>query len=74
MDGNKIVTAAFAINTYTLTVNAVNGNVTKNPDQVSYEHGTQVELVATANSEYHFVEWSGDFTGNKSRYLDDGYK
>ncbi len=63
MDGNKIVTAAFAINTYTLTVNAVNGNVAKNPDQVSYEHGTQVELVATANSEYHFVEWSGDFTG-----------
>ena len=37
MDRNKTITANFAINTYTLTTNATNGTVTKNPDQASYD-------------------------------------
>src|SRR5206468_2514777 len=48
MDGNKSITATFAINTYTLDVTvAGNGAVTKPPDQASYDHGTTVQLAAT---------------------------
>ncbi|MBI5021666.1 MAG: InlB B-repeat-containing protein [Ignavibacteriales bacterium] len=58
------ITANFAINTYTLTVNATNGTVTKNPNQLTYDHGTSVELTATPSTGYHFVDWTGDITGS----------
>src|SRR5439155_12752853 len=38
----------------------VSGTVVKNPDQPSYEHGSSVELTATAAAGFHFVGWSGD--------------
>lgn len=63
MNANKSVTAAFAINHYTLTVNAANGIVTKSPDQPTYPHGTTVSLTATPNSGYLFSGWSGDASG-----------
>ena len=63
MDGNKSVTANFAINTYTLTISAVNGSVAKVPDQPTYDHGTSVQLTATPAEEYHFTGWSGDASG-----------
>ena len=44
MDANKSVTASFALNTYSLTINATNGGVTQNPAQANYEQGTQVIL------------------------------
>ena len=60
---NISATATFAINTYTLTVGAVNGTVTKNPDQATYNHGTAVQLTATPAAGYLFVDWSGDAGG-----------
>ena len=63
MDGNKTITANFAINIYTLTINAENGSVTQNPVQANYEHGMQVELTATPNTGYHFVDWKDDLSG-----------
>lgn len=63
MNANKIVTANFAINTYTLTVNAINGTVTKIPNQPTYNYGTPVKLKSVPNTGYHFVNWSGDATG-----------
>ncbi|PYM07428.1 MAG: hypothetical protein DMD82_05415, partial [Candidatus Rokuibacteriota bacterium] len=61
MDGHKAVTAAFAINTYTLDVSAsAGGTVTKNPNQTSYDYGTTVTLTAAPATGYHFVGWSGD--------------
>ncbi|MBI5215683.1 MAG: VCBS repeat-containing protein [Ignavibacteriae bacterium] len=50
--------------TYTLTVNynAEQGSVTKNPDSSSYHNGTEVQLTATANTGYNFVNWTGDIT------------
>ena len=48
---------------YTLTVNAANGTVAKNPDQTSYASGTSVQLTAAPNPGYIFTGWSGDITG-----------
>ena len=63
---NHTITAVFAINTYTLTVNAVNGTIVKNPEQANYNHETQVILTAIPNIGYHFVEWSGDLISTEN--------
>lgn len=52
------------ISSYTLTVNAINGSVTKNPDQVSYNAGSSVILTATPSPGYSFTSWSGDASGS----------
>lgn len=67
MNSNKNITANFTAippNTYTLTVNAVNGSVSKNPDQPTYNSGTSVVLTATPNDGFTFSSWSGDATGS----------
>ena len=47
---------------YTLTVNATNGTVIKNPDKVEYDENEAVILTATPTLGYSFVGWSGDTT------------
>ena len=77
MDGNKTLTASFALNSYTLTINVVgNGSVGKVPDQLSYDHGTSVQLTATPGTFYSFTAWSGDLAGatNPATILMDGNK
>lgn len=67
MTGNKNITANFTAipaNTYTLSVNAVNGSVTKVADQPTYTSGSTVVLTATAASGYSFSSWSGDAAGS----------
>jgi uncharacterized repeat protein (TIGR02543 family) len=64
MNANKNITANFTINTYTLTVNAVNGTVLKVPTQTTYNYGTLVTLTPTASTGYTFTSWTGDATGN----------
>jgi len=45
---------------YTLTVNAGSGGtVSRNPNQTTYETGTQVTVTATPNSGYAFNGWTG---------------
>lgn len=48
---------------YSLAANATNGIIIKNPDQSGYTLGTQVQLTATPNTGYHFINWSGDTSG-----------
>jgi hypothetical protein len=64
MNSNKSVTANFAANTYTLTINATNGSVTKTPNKASYSHGETVSLQAVPNTGYSFTSWSGDLSGS----------
>jgi hypothetical protein len=51
---------------YTLTLNSVNGAIGRNPDASSYPAGTVVRIWASANSGYHFVNWSGDLSGSST--------
>lgn len=62
--GNRAFVANFTLNTYTLTVTAINGSVTKTPAQASYSHGTMVTLTAVPNAGYSFTGWSVDATGS----------
>lgn len=64
LNSNRSLVANFALNTYTLTVNATNGTVAKNPDQPRYNHGSTVQLTATPSPGFVFSSWSGDATGS----------
>jgi|GEM_PF-6071091 len=66
MDADKSVTANFAVNTYTLTVTAVNGSITKTPDKATYNHGEEVTLQAVHDPGYSFVNWTGGVTGSSN--------
>jgi uncharacterized repeat protein (TIGR02543 family) len=63
MNSNKTVVANFTANTYTLTVNATNGSVSRTPDKTSYTYGEVVTLQATPATGYNFTGWSGDAAG-----------
>jgi uncharacterized protein (TIGR02145 family)/uncharacterized repeat protein (TIGR02543 family) len=63
MDGAKSVTANFAIKTFTLTVAALNGSVTKDPNLLQYDSGVVVSLTAVAATGYSFTGWSGGVNG-----------
>jgi hypothetical protein len=43
-----------------LTINAVHGTVTRNPDLASYPFGSDVTLTPVPDPGYRFVTWSGD--------------
>jgi hypothetical protein len=56
--------ANFALKTFTLNVTAINGSVSKNPNQPNYTIRSSVQLTATANPGFQFTGWSGDATGS----------
>jgi uncharacterized repeat protein (TIGR02543 family) len=64
MDSNKNITANFGMNPYSLTISAINGYVTKSPDQASYIDGATVTLEAIEDPGYYFVSWSGHLSGS----------
>jgi uncharacterized repeat protein (TIGR02543 family) len=60
MNTNTTVTANFAKNANTLTVNSAHGTVTKAPDQPTYAYGTSVLLtMGTVDAGWTFTGWSG---------------
>ena len=65
MDGNKSVSANFTINTYSLTTSVTgSGAISKNPDAVSYAHGSTVTLTANPAAGHRFANWGGACSGN----------
>ncbi|MBS4028044.1 MAG: hypothetical protein KGZ58_05330, partial [Ignavibacteriales bacterium] len=51
----------------TLTINATNGSVTNNFDnRTTFAKDAKAILTATANTNYHFVNWSGDLSGTEN--------
>ncbi len=67
VSANRTLVANFLINSYTLNTTAnpaLGGTVTKNPDQLKYDHGTNVQLTATPNAGYVFTSWSVDASGS----------
>ena len=76
IDGDKMVTATFTQNVYTLTVGTVgNGNVNLN-NTGPYHYGDIVELTAVPVTGWSFQGWSGDLLGSvsPSTILIDGNK
>ncbi len=64
MDADKSVTANFALLSYDLTVDSTDGGAVTSPGEGTfpYDCGMEVDLVAAADSGYHFVEWTGDIS------------
>jgi len=61
VDENKTVTANFAINVYNLTINSTAGGNVTTPGEGTfgpYDHGTVVNLTATPDANYTFVNWT----------------
>ena len=63
VEGDATYTAEFAIDKHTITITCdpQQGNVT---GAGTYNYGTQVTLIATANSGYEFSQWSNGVTYN----------
>lgn len=67
MNGNKVVTAMFVQNRFTLTIDIIgNGSVLVNPDKPVYNYNEIVELDAIGNGSWSFYRWTGDLTSNKN--------
>jgi uncharacterized repeat protein (TIGR02543 family) len=60
LNTNKSLVANYSIDQYTITTTAVNGSITKNPDQLNFNHGTNLQLTAVPKEGYSFTSWSGD--------------
>ncbi|WP_198517120.1 InlB B-repeat-containing protein [Tenacibaculum sp. SZ-18] len=69
MDADKTITATFAPIQRTLTITAIDGNVTTSPNPVNgtYDQGTVVTLTAVPDSGFSFDAWSGDATGTTTQ-------
>ncbi len=63
LNGNQSVIAEFEPETFSLTTNARNGQIIRNPDNEIYDCGTTVQLTAVANQGFRFIEWQGDANG-----------
>jgi uncharacterized repeat protein (TIGR02543 family) len=66
LTANTTLVANFEIKTYSLNVTAQNGTVSKDPNEQTYAHGTEVKLTATPATGYEFSSWSGDASGNNN--------
>ncbi len=62
MDEAKSITANFALLSYDLTADSTDGGEVTTPGEgtFTYDCGTVVDLVATPDAYYGFVEWTGD--------------
>ncbi|MCB9433303.1 MAG: hypothetical protein H6668_15110 [Ardenticatenaceae bacterium] len=65
MNGNKVITATFTQDSYTVTTNVSgNGSVVVSPDQAGYVYGDVVSVLAVPDPGYKLQSWSGDLSGD----------
>ena len=62
MNGDYTIQANFAINTHTLTTGSSAGGSVTTPGEgtYTYDYGTVVDIIATPDVGYSFVNWTGD--------------
>jgi len=60
------VTAEFAINQYTVTIDSTEGGSTDQDGTHSIDHGGSITINPTPGEGYHFTGWSGDAAGTAS--------
>jgi uncharacterized repeat protein (TIGR02543 family) len=63
---NATVQATEIDDEHTLSVTALNGVVTKDPDTAYYDNGASATLTAIQSAGYHFVDWAGDALGTNN--------
>ncbi len=61
VEGNATYTAEFAIDQHTITTYAQHGDVSGGG---TYDYGTTATLTATADTHYHFTQWTDGNTDN----------
>ena len=57
-------TATFIVNRYTITVESSNTAMGTVSESGTYDYGTEIQISATANNGYHFVQWNDENTDN----------
>jgi uncharacterized repeat protein (TIGR02543 family) len=62
--GNTSITASYTPYEYTLAITSAHGSVAKYPDQATYHYGDVVALSATPDTDWFFVDWTGDLTSS----------
>ncbi len=62
MESDLTITARFALDTYTLTIDSTSGGNVSVPGEgtFTYHVGQSVNIEAMAEENYHFVGWNGD--------------
>jgi uncharacterized protein YegL len=62
MNGNYSIVANFAINRYNLSTSSTSGGNVTTPGEGTYTYNASqvVNLAATADANYHFVNWTGN--------------
>ncbi len=67
MDGDKVITATFTQNNYTMiTATVGSGTIQLAPQQTTYHYGDVVTARAIADADNSFVGWSGSVVGSSN--------
>lgn len=68
INGNGAVTAEFILKEHSLTISSNDGGSVTAPGEGigSYDYGTTINLTATPDEHYHFVDWTGPVTNSSS--------
>lgn len=59
-------TTALTQSGYALEVNSAHGTITQDINQASYQDGDVIQLTATPNTGWSFVNWTGDLTSSSN--------
>ncbi len=64
IEGDSTFTATFTIDQHTITVVSADLEMGTVSEDGTYDYGTEIQISATANEHYHFVQWNDGDTDN----------